>query len=67
MPQAVAAHAFDRFVRGTGERSTSRGSSGLGLPIVAAIVHAHHGEVEMSTTPAGTTVRVDLPLPPIVF
>ena len=34
MPAEIAEHAFDRFVRGSGERAVTRGSSGLGLPIV---------------------------------
>jgi two-component system OmpR family sensor kinase len=40
----------------------SRGSSGLGLPIVAAIVAAHHGTVDLASGPGGTTVTVTLPL-----
>ena len=61
MAADVTAHAFDRFGRGSGERAVTRGSSGLGLPIVAAIVAAHHGRVDLDSTAAGTTVRVDLP------
>ena len=62
MPGDVAEHAFDRFVRGSGERTLTRGSSGLGLPIVAAIVTALHGQVHLSSTGAGTTVRAELPI-----
>jgi len=61
MAAEVAEHAFDRFVRGSGDRTVTRGSSGLGLPIVAAIVHAHAGAVEMTSTSDGTTVTVTLP------
>ncbi|MBO0867476.1 MAG: HAMP domain-containing histidine kinase [Micromonosporaceae bacterium] len=40
-------------------------STGLGLAIVAAIVAAHHGEVQLETAPgAGATFRVLLPLAP---
>jgi two-component system OmpR family sensor kinase len=63
MSADIAAHAFDRFVRGgAGERSVTRGSSGLGLPIVAAIVAAHHGTVDLASGAGGTTVTVTLPL-----
>ena len=62
MPPDVAAHAFDRFVRGSNERAVTRGSSGLGLPIVAAIVAVHHGQVRLNSTAGGTEVCVDLPI-----
>jgi two-component system OmpR family sensor kinase len=56
-----AARAFDRFWRG--EASRSRPGTGLGLPIVAAIVSAHGGDLEMHTGPnQGTTVRVVVPV-----
>jgi two-component system OmpR family sensor kinase len=56
-----AARAFDRFWQaGTGR---VKAGAGLGLPIVAAVVHAHGGEVVMDTAPArGTVVRVALPV-----
>jgi two-component system OmpR family sensor kinase len=62
MPPELAAHAFDRFVRGSTERTVTRGSSGLGLPIVAAIVAAHHGRVSLTSSAVGTEVCVDLPV-----
>jgi two-component system OmpR family sensor kinase len=53
---------FERFVRGDASRSRAAGSSGLGLSIVAAVVEAHAGRVEVeSSRPGGTTVRVCLP------
>lgn len=52
---------FDRFVRGGGERATTRGSSGLGLPIVAAIVAAHHGRIDVDSGSSGTTITIELP------
>jgi two-component system OmpR family sensor kinase len=56
-----AAHAFDRFWRA--DSSRARAGAGLGLPIVAAIVAAHGGEVAMDTSPErGTVVRVALPV-----
>ncbi len=61
MDPAAAAHAFDRFWRADGSRG--RPGSGLGLPIVAAIVAAHTGQVAMTTDPTtGTSVRVVLPV-----
>lgn len=63
MPAGVADRAFDRFVRGTSERAVSRGSSGLGLAIVAAIVAAHGGTVSLSSGKDGTVARVELPVP----
>ena len=58
-----AARAFDRFWRG--DRSRTRPGSGLGLPIVAAIVAAHGGELSMESTPGeGTVVRVVLRIGP---
>jgi two-component system OmpR family sensor kinase len=61
-PDAVA-HAFERFWRADSSRARESGGSGLGLSIVHAIVHAHGGQVSLSSTRgAGTTVRVELPL-----
>ncbi len=57
-----AAHVFERFWRADKARTRARGGSGLGLPIVAAIVRAHGGSVRFdSTVEAGSTVAVWLP------
>ena len=49
---------FERFVRGPGSSG-----SGLGLAIAHDIVVAHGGQIEVaSSTPAGTTVRMTLPI-----
>nr|WP_202451047.1 HAMP domain-containing sensor histidine kinase [Streptomyces sp. SID4948] len=57
-----AARAFDRFFRADPERARETGGAGLGMSIVQALVHAHHGTVALSTAPgAGLTVRVTLP------
>jgi two-component system OmpR family sensor kinase len=53
---------FERFVRGDGSRSRAAGSTGLGLSIVAAVVEAHAGSVEVtSARPGGTRFLVRLP------
>jgi signal transduction histidine kinase len=44
------------------DRTGSDGGSGLGLSIVAAIVAAHHGSLELHARPAGgLRVRIELP------
>ena len=60
-----AGHVFDRFYRADPGRSRDRGGSGLGLPIVKAIVEAHGGTIDYSPTPGGgATFAVSLPLAP---
>jgi two-component system OmpR family sensor kinase len=55
---------FERFAHGRDPRAGGTGSSGLGLAIVAAIVHAHHGTVTLESDEGGTTVRVRLAASP---
>jgi two-component system OmpR family sensor kinase len=56
---------FERFYRAEASRSRSHGGSGLGLSIVAALVAAHDGRVEVESAPGrGATFRVLLPLAP---
>jgi two-component system OmpR family sensor kinase len=58
-----AAKVFDRFFRVDAARSRDNGGAGLGLSIVAAIVHAHGGRVSVQTAPgAGARFTVALPL-----
>lgn len=62
LPAEQAAHVFERFWRADKARTRSRGGSGLGLSIVAAIVAAHGGSVRFdSTVETGSTVTVWLP------
>jgi two-component system OmpR family sensor kinase len=56
---------FERFYRADPSRSRVRGGSGLGLAVVAALVAAHDGRVEVVSEPgAGATFRVHLALAP---
>jgi two-component system OmpR family sensor kinase len=58
-----AARAFEPFYRADPGRSRDRGGAGLGLSIVAAVVAAHRGSVDvLKTDGGGATFRVDLPL-----
>jgi two-component system OmpR family sensor kinase len=60
---ADAPRLFERFYRADPSRSRDRGGSGLGLAIVAAIVHAHDGEVSAEPNPRGGAVfTITLPL-----
>ncbi len=58
-----AARVFERFYRVDPARGRDSGGAGLGMAIVAAIVTAHSGDIELEQTPGGgTTVRVLLPV-----
>jgi two-component system OmpR family sensor kinase len=57
-----AARVFERFYRADPSRTRASGGSGLGLSIVAALVAAHGGTVEVDSAPGrGATFRVRLP------
>jgi two-component system OmpR family sensor kinase len=61
-PPAIAARAFERFVRGDESRNRGGDSgAGLGLALVQAIVAAHGGAVSLASRPGDTTIRVRLP------
>jgi two-component system, OmpR family, sensor kinase len=63
LTEEEARRAFEPFYRADPGRSRDRGGAGLGLSIVAAVVAAHRGTVEVLKTPGGgATFRVDLPL-----
>ena len=53
-------HLFDRFWRG--RAATGTPGSGVGLTVVAELVRAHGGRIEVTSTPGtGTTFTVRLP------
>ncbi len=55
-------YIFDRLYRVDASRTRAHGGSGLGLAIVRQIVHAHGGEVAVSSE-AGKGSRFDVTLP----
>ena len=55
---------FDRFSRADTARTGTQGSTGLGLSIVAAIMAAHHGSVDLASSPGETTFTLRLPAVP---
>jgi signal transduction histidine kinase len=56
-------HVFTRFWRGEKSRSRETGGAGIGLAIVAGLVHAHDGRIDVeSKLDRGSTFRVTLPL-----
>ena len=61
IPPALLPEVFERFARGDSSRSRAAGSTGLGLAIVAAVVAAHHGTVEVTSSPGDTRFTVRLP------
>jgi two-component system sensor histidine kinase/response regulator len=61
IPADLMPRLFEPFQSGVGKRTRAEGL-GLGLYIVQQIVHAHGGEVQVSSTPeAGTTFELRLP------
>jgi len=62
IPESLLPQVFERFARGDTSRSRAAGSTGLGLSIVAAVVEAHGGTVEVSSRPGYTEFAVRLPV-----
>ncbi len=51
---------FERFFRGQGAAGIE--GSGIGLAVVAELVHAHHGDLDVASVPGqGTRITVTLP------
>jgi two-component system, OmpR family, sensor histidine kinase BaeS len=54
---------FERFFRGQGASGVA--GSGIGLAVVSELVHAHHGDLDVTSEPGkGTQVTVTLPRAP---
>lgn len=63
IPPEHQVHIFDRFYRVDRSRSRHKGGAGLGLAIVAHLVHLHNGQIQLESAPdIGTTFTVRLPL-----
>ena len=63
VPPQIRDKIFQRFWRADTSRTRETGGSGLGLSIVASIVEALHGSIEVTETPGGgATFRVAFPL-----
>ncbi|MFT4220719.1 MAG: HAMP domain-containing sensor histidine kinase [Microbacterium sp.] len=63
IPDPLKEQIFQRFWRADTSRTRETGGSGLGLSIVASIVEALHGSVDVLDTPGGgATFRVSFPL-----
>ncbi|MFZ0251339.1 MAG: HAMP domain-containing sensor histidine kinase [Acidimicrobiales bacterium] len=63
MAEEDARRVFERFYRADTARTRTRGGSGLGLSIVAAIVSAHRGTVSAASSPGnGLVITVLLPV-----
>ncbi|MBW4457388.1 MAG: HAMP domain-containing histidine kinase [Nostoc indistinguendum CM1-VF10] len=62
IPKHELTQIFHRFYRVSSDRSRSTGGSGLGLAIVQAIVHSHHGSIDVqSEFGKGSTFTIKLP------
>ncbi|MGP5609289.1 sensor histidine kinase [Brachybacterium alimentarium] len=59
---ALVPEVFSRFTRADRARSGAEGTTGLGLSIVRAIAEAHHGTIDLSSSPGRTVFTVSLPL-----
>lgn len=60
IPPEDIAKIWDRLYRG--DKSRSQRGLGLGLSVVKAVVHAHHGEVHVTSQP-GRGARFSLAFP----
>jgi two-component system phosphate regulon sensor histidine kinase PhoR len=55
-------HVFEPFYRSSDERVRSVRGSGLGLSLLDHMVRAHHGRVDIQSSPGeGTTITIVLP------
>ncbi|WP_405375039.1 MULTISPECIES: sensor histidine kinase [unclassified Microbacterium] len=63
VPEPIRGKIFQRFWRADSSRTRETGGSGLGLSIVASVVAALHGSIEVTDTAGGgATFTVSFPL-----
>jgi signal transduction histidine kinase len=62
IPAEMLPRVFDRFFRGDPSHNNAVEGCGLGLSIAKWIVAAHHGEIQVASTPSEFT-RVVVTLP----
>jgi PAS domain S-box-containing protein len=63
IPADEQQHLFERFFRTSGATEQAIPGTGLGLAISKAIVHAHGGQITLTSEEgAGTTFRVSIPV-----
>lgn len=58
VPREIRSTLFEPFVS-----HGKTGGTGLGLAIAKAVIEAHHGAIDFTSTRAGTTFNIHLPLP----
>ncbi len=62
VPEHLRARVFEPFFKGDEARTQGQEGFGLGLSIVADIVHAHHGTISLAdNAPSGLTIRILIP------
>ena len=61
IPESDRPHATERFFRGETARSTP--GSGLGLALVLAVAHLHHGELRLEDNDPGLRAVLTIPAP----
>jgi signal transduction histidine kinase len=62
MSQKEIEQIWERFYKADPSRAKERSESGLGLPIVKQLVHAHGGTIDVESTPGlGTTFKLTFP------
>jgi signal transduction histidine kinase len=62
IPPEALGRIFERFARADRGRSRQNGGAGLGLAIVDAIARAHGGTCSATSSPAGSTFVLHLPM-----
>lgn len=64
IPADKRASVTERFTRLDESRSSTTGGFGLGMSIIASVVDAHEGHLELAESPAGgLRIRITAPLP----